>query len=100
MVEATALVPPARGENGLCARSAPAHATEFEPLSDEGLARGFNEPGADGQTARDERSVSHARTVFAEVGQLRGDDLSLWELAAQVVERAYDLGDACVVIAE
>lgn len=52
LIEALALVPAARREDGLRAHHAPAHPALFQPLRDQRLARRLDDTGADHEAYR------------------------------------------------
>ena len=69
VVEAVAGLVAAQGEDGGGAGDVPAHAGQFEALTDEGFAAGFDDAGADEQAVGAEVGVAHPVGVGFEVRQ-------------------------------
>src|SRR6185295_18619007 len=100
LVEALALIPAARGEDGLRTGLAPAHAAVLEPLGHERLAGSLDHAGADHEALLFEGRVVHPSTVAPEVAQGLANLGPARVLGGQVLQRADDLVDAPLLIPE
>ncbi|MCX5748091.1 MAG: hypothetical protein NT062_37000, partial [Proteobacteria bacterium] len=99
LVEALALIPPARCEDRLRAMP-PAHPAEFEALRDKRLARSLDEARADHQAVRATLRVAHPVAILAKVRSASPDLVAARKLFAQVIERANDLADPTDLITQ
>ena len=90
----------AQGENRLATVVAPAHPGAFEPLRDEGFARGFCNSGTDREMSARKASVAHAVAMVADAVD-RADHLAtLAMVVGQVAQVPDDLLHALGVVAQ